>query len=1133
MEFAILGPLEARDGHAPIELGPPRQRALLALLLLRRNEVVPQEVLIEELWPNGPPGTAAKIVQLYVSDLRKTLDPDRRLLVTQRPGYRLALDPEQLDAARFERLAAEARGRPPAEAAARLRDALALWRGPALTDFAYEPFAQAEIARLEELRLASLEDRIEADLELGRDAELVAELEALVATHPLRERLRAQLMRALYRSGRQAEALQTFAEARRALVDELGIEPGAALRELQRRILEQDPGLETPVAAPAAAPPTRKLVTVVHVELSSPELDAEVASQRLAPAADAVAAAIERYGGEPKRHGAGSIAGTWGVARVREDDARRALRAAEEARAAVAAPLAAAVSVVSAEAVVADGAVLAALRRTAAPGELVVSEETRRLASEPARRRDAPLVGRDDELAQLTDAFARVVRERSPRLFTLLGPAGIGKSRLAYELSERVDAKVAVGRCGPYGDALRPARELLVAAGADADAVLAQSTREETFWAARRALEDAARARPLLAVVDDLQWAEPTLLALVEHVADLARDAQLMLLCLARPELVDARPAWGGGKLNATSRLLEPLGDEDARKLAGYLAAGVEEARRERVVGIAEGNPLFLEQLLAVVEETGEAAQLPPTIHALLAARLDLLEPRERETLQRAAVIGREFWRAALGDDARVDALVRKELVRPAASSLRGEEAYRFRHGLVRDAAYRSVPMARRAGLHEAFAAWRAVREPADDEGIGWHLEQAALYRSELGEPDRALARRASELLARGGLRARARSDEPSAATLLGRAVALLPEGDEARHALLPPLADARRGSGDFDGAAAAIEEALGAGDERIVLRARLARARLRLRSGVDLDADALLEETRETVADLERLGDEQGLADAWYVLGWIPFLRCRGAETDDALRRTIEHARRAGDDGLEERATIMLLQTLLFGPAPVPEAIRRCEDVLASNPGQLLTATACRALGGLKAMAGEPEEARELLRRDREILQSLGLEMLALFAAEVWALVELLAGDAAAAEHELQQSFERLAEFGEIAAPTMAAILAEARWRQGRHDEAYEATEASERLAPPDDLTTQVQWRGPRAKVLAARGERDEAERLAREAVELAERTDFLNLRGDALANLAEVTRSGLEDAAAAYTQKGNAAALRRLRLR
>ncbi|HEY3182606.1 MAG TPA: AAA family ATPase, partial [Gaiellaceae bacterium] len=792
----------------------------------------------------------------------------------------------------------------------------------------------------------------------------------------------------------------------------------------------------------------------------------------------------------------------------------------------------AAVSVVSAEAVVADHAVAGTLRRSAAPGEVVVSEETRRLAAEPERRRDAPLVGREDELAQLTDAFARVVRERAPRLFTLLGPAGIGKSRLADELSAHVDAHVAVGRCGPYGDALRPVRELLVSAGADADTVLAQSTREETFWATRRALEEAARRRPLLAVVDDLQWAEPTLLALVEHVADLARDAPLMLLCLARPELLDARPAWAGGKLNATSLLLEPLADEDARRLAGHLAGAVDEARRERVVGMAEGNPLFLEQLLAVVEETGEAAELPPTIHALLAARLDLLEPRERETLQRAAVAGRDFWRSALGDDARVDALVRKELVRPAASALHGEEAYRFRHGLVRDAAYRSVPKARRAELHEAFAAWRAVREPRDDdEGIGWHLEQAALYRAELGEPDEALARRASDILARVGRRAGARSDASSGAALLGRAVALLPQGDDARLALLPPLADARRGTGDFEGAAAAIDEALQAGDERILLRARLARARLRLRSGVELDADALLEETREAVADLERLGDEQGLADAWYVLGWIPFLRCRGAETDHALRRTIEHARRAGDDGLEERATIMLLQTLLFGPAPVPEAIRRCEDVLASSPGQLLTATACRALGGLKAMAGEPEEARELLRRDREILESLGFEMLALFTAEVWALVELLAGDAAAAERELRRSYDRLAELGEIAAPTMAAILAEALWRQGRHDEALEATEASERLAPPDDLTTQVQWRGPRAKVLAARGERGEAERLAGEAVELAERTDFLNLRGDALANLAEVTGSGLDEAAAAYRQKGNEAALRRLR--
>jgi ATP/maltotriose-dependent transcriptional regulator MalT len=214
-----------------------------------------------------------------------------------------------------------------------------------------------------------------------------------------------------------------------------------------------------------------------------------------------------------------------------------------------------------------------------------------------------------------------------------------------------------------------------------------------------------------------------------------------------------------------------------------------------------------------------------------------------------------------------------------------------------------------------------------------------------------------------------------------------------------------------------------------------------------------------------------------------------------------------------------------------VPEAIARCEAVLAAGSSPLLTATACRALGGLRAMAGDMDEARALLQRDRDLLGELGLELTALFASEVWAILELLAGDAAAAERELRHAYGRLAEIGDMAAPTLGAIMAEALWRQGRLDEAFAATEASERTAPPDDLTTQVQWRGPRAKVLAARGDRAAAERLAREAVELALRTDFPTLRGDALANLAHVTGDGWHDAAAEYRRKGNVAALAQLR--
>ena len=238
MEFRLLGPLEVVEGDRSLPLGGHKQRSLLAVLLLHANEVVSSERLIDDLWGEAPPATAAKSVQVYVSGLRKQLGEGR--LVTRTPGYVLRVDPSELDVARFERLVAEARSARPERAAEKLYDALALWRGPPLADLAYEPFAQEEITRLEELHLGAVEQRIDAELATGRHADVVAELEALIGRHPLRERLRGQLMLALYRSGRQAEALETYQAARSALIEELGIEPSRRIRDLHQAILAQD-----------------------------------------------------------------------------------------------------------------------------------------------------------------------------------------------------------------------------------------------------------------------------------------------------------------------------------------------------------------------------------------------------------------------------------------------------------------------------------------------------------------------------------------------------------------------------------------------------------------------------------------------------------------------------------------------------------------------------------------------------------------------------------------------------------------------------------------------------------------------------------------------------------------------------
>jgi DNA-binding SARP family transcriptional activator len=264
VEFRILGPLEVVEQGRSLALGGARQRALLALLLTRANEVVSTDRLIDELWGERAPKAAANALQYHVSRLRKLLAPSHAI-ITKEPGYLIRVELEELDLLRFERLVEEGQRSSPEAAARLLREALALWRGPALADVAHESFAQSEILRLEELRLVAVEQRIDADLELGRDAELVAELEALVREHPLRERPRAQLMLALYRSGRQAEALEVYRQTRRLLVEELGIEPSPALQELERAILDHDPELTTQVDT---VPPRQRAILVIEGDLA-------------------------------------------------------------------------------------------------------------------------------------------------------------------------------------------------------------------------------------------------------------------------------------------------------------------------------------------------------------------------------------------------------------------------------------------------------------------------------------------------------------------------------------------------------------------------------------------------------------------------------------------------------------------------------------------------------------------------------------------------------------------------------------------------------------------------------------------------------------------------------------------------
>src|SRR5512133_653038 len=472
MEFRILGPLEVVEDGRPVSLDRRRMRALLAFLLLHANELVSADRLIDEVWGPEPPKTAGASLQNYVSRLRKAIGADA--VVSQPPGYVLRVDPERFDLARFERLTAEARGAEARERAEKLRAALALWRGPALDDLAFEPFARDEVGRLEEARLAALEDCIDAELELGRAGNLVGELEELVEQHPLRERFRAQLMRALYRAGRQADALAAFQSARDVLVEELGLEPGEELRQLQQAILQQDESLGAARASTVVRAPDRRTVTVLFCDLVgsselAARLDPEAYRALMSRYFELVRKPIEQHGGTLEKFIGDAVMAVFGVPELHEDDALRAVRAAVDAQSALRGEeIAARIGVSTGEVHVLSApgeplhvsgppaSVASQLEGCAPTGAVLLSDETYALVRDAlraeryedawrvedvvpgapayARRLDAPLVGRAEELQRLHAAYIDARDSGHCRVVTVVGEAGIGKTRLMREV---------------------------------------------------------------------------------------------------------------------------------------------------------------------------------------------------------------------------------------------------------------------------------------------------------------------------------------------------------------------------------------------------------------------------------------------------------------------------------------------------------------------------------------------------------------------------------------------------------------------------------------------------------------------------------------------------------------------------
>jgi DNA-binding SARP family transcriptional activator/tetratricopeptide (TPR) repeat protein len=1249
MEFRVLGPLEVLDEGRPVQLPRRLSRALLAYLLLHLDEPVSPDRLVDGLWGIDAPRTARASLQNVVSQLRKALGPDR--LRREPAGYVLRVDTDQFDLAHFEQLVSEARAVDDLRRADKLRAALALWRGPPLSDLSFEPFAQEAIRWLEETRLAVLEQRIETDLALGAHRELVGELDGLVAEHPLREGLRCQLMIALYRCGRQAEALAAYQDVYRAL-EELGIEPGDDLRQLQREILRQEPALRTigdddfrpglglALRGEARKPVSALVCGLVGAASLGRRIDPEASEHTLSSRFDEIRTVITRHGGTAERFGEEAILGIFGVPLVHEDDALRAVRAAEEIRAHSAPPadseahppllIGVSTGVVLASERLESGRLVAGsvvsdaadLERAAEPGEILLSDATWRLVrhaveAQPSqletegdrvttwyldrvavdaapfpRHLDAPLIGRTAELHRLQEEFDHARETWAPRLVTVLGAAGIGKTRLVNEFvsRHRDDATVLTGRCIPYGagmtlwplsEMLRSRTEARVSAAGAFGELDARTRRiirsalglpdgsttseDETFRAFRTLFEALAREQPLVLVFEDIHWGEQGLLDLIEHVADRASSGAMLLLCVARLELLDLNPEWRDENANSTSLHLESLSEQQTRALLGNVpgTGSLTDAVLNDVARSAEGNALFAEQMLAMLQENPFTELLPtanPTIQAILAARLDRLGPGERTVLNTAAIVGKEFsagpLQELLPNEARptlnrhLEALARKELIRVDRAADAGGDALRFRHALVWDSTYRAVPKTQRAELHQRFGDWlegtAGSRVVEHEEVIGYHLEQACRLLAELGpagDKGTALARRAAEHLISSGHRALRRGDDPANANLLGRAASLLPPDDPARLQFIDLLGMSLQMIGQYEHADALLGEAIqlaaAQGDRGVESRARLQRWWSDFHLGRPAgSADEAERVALRAIPVLEALGDELYLAKAWSLRSVADGIRGRTADAEAACRQAINHASRSGEVILVADLTVSLAQAAEAGPTAVAEALRQCEDATERVQDPLCRAQTLTARSNLTAMCGRFDEARVLVAEAQAILEDLGLKSGAYgpgFALRR-ACIELRADDPVAAERELHPVCDRLLELGDKADKrslgSVALMLAEATYRQGRQMDAQRFVDIAKTASIGDSPALEATSRSLQAKLLANQGELVLAERFAREAVGLLDATDLLNDRADRLADLAEVLQLGgqldaagpiLEEALSLYERKVN----------
>jgi class 3 adenylate cyclase len=940
---------------------------------------------------------------------------------------------------------------------------------------------------------------------------------------------------------------------------------------------------ECGAAAATSTSERRKVVTVLFCDVVDStalgeSTDPEAVRPVLARYFERMKEIIDRHGGTVEKFIGDAVMAVFGIPVAHEDDALRACRAAVEMREAL--PelevegrigIATGEVVTGTEERLATGDavnVAARLQQAAQPGEVLVGEETLALVGvaadvepvdplalkgkaepvpayrliavreAPGRRPATRFVGRERELAAIREAFERALAERRCELVTIVGEAGVGKSRLVAEALASLDARVVQGRCLPYGEGITywPVVESLKqlgvlpsdeAAAAAIGSLLgdtdAPTSAEEIAWAVRKLLEEHA---PLVVVFDDIQWGEETFLDLIEYVSLLSSNASILLLCLSRPELADRRPTW------PVALRVGPLDDAEVDEL---IVERLSADMRERITHAAGGNPLFVEEMLAMARETNGDLRIPPTLRALLAARLDQLEPAERTILELGAIEGEIFHHGAVqalatGDaqvTPRLAALVRKGLIRPDRPQIRGDDAFRFHHLLIRDAAYDALPKRSRAELHARFASWleQHGRELVElDELLGYHLEQACGYRTEVGMPaDVDLAAAARQRLTAGGQRAARRQDYEAAARLFERAAALLAPS-QVDLALEIELGEVllwtgRREEG-LRRADALVERALAAGDRVGELCGRIRADVFRHYFEPQTASEDLATLLERALPELKAAGDDLALYIAYSARGEIADLHGRPDATLAAFEQAFSHAQRAG---YRPSSMFAIRAWCRFAGTTAVSELLAWLDEHESEAGRDQFFRAYRAWS--LAKLGQFDEARAIVAVARAEQEERGggplLANLNAFES-VW--IELLAGDPAAAAEFGANGCRMHEELGEHRfLGSAAGSLAQALYALDRLDDADAWAGRAMQISASTDVWAQMLWRQVRAKVLARSGEHGEAQRLALEAVAIGDDTELLDMQGAAYADLGEVLLlTGKADEATAAFEQG-----------